>query len=103
MYYQKCLELRKINSQIRIDNDEIISIIRNDVLKREIIDSPESTSALDRYTKVIKKIEKKKQKDKLDTLSDLVGSTPKNQDTPAESTTIVSEDSIDVIEAKKQV
>ena len=41
-----------------------ISIIKNDVLKREIMDSQEAKDALEKYIKIIKKLEKKKLKDK---------------------------------------
>lgn len=74
-------ELKKINTQIRIDSDEILGIIRNDVLKREILDSPESANALERYNKVIKKIEKKKIKDKQGASKDAEEDTKKNQET----------------------
>jgi len=57
-------EIKKINSSIRLDDDEILGIIKNEVLKRDVIDTPEAIEAADKYTKIIRKLEKKKQKDK---------------------------------------
>jgi len=57
-------ELRKVDPMVRIEDQEVLDIIRNDVLKREILDAPEAIEAFDRYSKILKKIEKKKVKDK---------------------------------------
>ena len=58
-------ELRKINPLIKVEDLEVQTIIKNDVLKREIIEGPEAIEALDKYLKINKKLEKKKIKDKL--------------------------------------
>lgn len=57
-------ELRKINPMIRAEDDEILGIIQNDILKREVIDTPDANDSLDKYNKTIKKLEKQKSKDK---------------------------------------
>lgn len=53
-------ELKKINQSVKPDTDEVISIIKNDVLKRELIDFPEALDAMDKYTRIIKKIDRDK-------------------------------------------
>jgi hypothetical protein len=55
-------ELRKINPLVKPDSDEITSIIKNEVLKRELLDSPEAIAALEKYSKILKKIDKEKSK-----------------------------------------
>lgn len=55
-------EFRKVDPTIRFEADEIDTIIVNDVLKREIIDTPEAIETNDKYLKAIKKIEKQKSK-----------------------------------------
>jgi predicted type IV restriction endonuclease len=55
-------ELRKINPSIKPEDDEIISILKNDIQKREVIDSPEAIDAQEKYNKVIKKIDREKTK-----------------------------------------
>ncbi|MFA6201404.1 MAG: type I restriction enzyme HsdR N-terminal domain-containing protein [Bacteroidales bacterium] len=57
-------EFRKIDPLIKIEDEEINSLIVNDVLKRELLDTPEAIDACDKYNKIIKKIEKKKSKSK---------------------------------------
>lgn len=57
-------ELKKVNPSVRIDDEEVLSIIKNDILKREIIDTPDALEANDKYNRILKKIEKKKVKDK---------------------------------------
>ena len=59
-------ELRKINPMIRAEDDEILSIIKNDILKREVIDTPDANDSLDKYVRAIKKIEKQRTKDKVE-------------------------------------
>ncbi|PKL25720.1 MAG: hypothetical protein CVV47_03495 [Spirochaetae bacterium HGW-Spirochaetae-3] len=54
----------KMDPMVKIEDQEGLDIIKNDVLKREILDAPEAIEALDRYSKILKKIEKKKMKDK---------------------------------------
>lgn len=56
-------EFRKIDPQIKTEDEEIICIMNNDVLKRELIDSPETSEANDKYSKIVKKLEKKKNKE----------------------------------------
>lgn len=56
-------ELKKVDSQIKFDDDEILCILNNEVLKRELVDSPETAEANDKYNKIMKKLEKKKMKD----------------------------------------
>ena len=66
-------EFRKIDPQIKIEDEEIVCILNNEVLKRELIDSQETIDASDKYNKIVKRLEKKKSKDKengLKTLSD---------------------------------
>jgi predicted type IV restriction endonuclease len=55
-------ELKKINPAIKPEDDEILSIIKNDVLKREVIESPEAIEANDTYTKINKKLDREKSK-----------------------------------------
>jgi hypothetical protein len=57
-------ELRKIDPAMRVESEEVQEIIVNDVLKREVIDSPDAVECKDKFEKVIKKIEKKKSKEK---------------------------------------
>lgn len=56
-------EFKKIDTQIKIENDEILGLLMNDVLKRELLDSPDTLEANDKYAKIVKKLEKKKSKD----------------------------------------
>lgn len=56
-------ELKKVDSQIKFDDEEILSILNNEVLKRELVDSQETAEANDKYNKIIRKIEKRKIKD----------------------------------------
>ncbi len=55
-------EFRKVEPTIKFEADEIDAIIVNDVLKREIIDTPEAIETNEKYLKLIKKIEKQKSK-----------------------------------------
>jgi len=57
-------EFRKIDPLIKIDDEEIIGLLNNDVLKREILDTPDAKDADEKYTKIVKKLEKKKIKGK---------------------------------------
>lgn len=57
-------EFRKIDPQINIETDEIVGLLNNDVLKRELLDSSGTVDANEKYAKIIKKLEKKKIKDK---------------------------------------
>lgn len=53
-------ELKKINQNIRAETAEIESIIKSEILKRDVIDTPEAIEALDKLNKIMKKIEKDK-------------------------------------------
>ncbi|MEL7556580.1 MAG: type I restriction enzyme HsdR N-terminal domain-containing protein [bacterium] len=53
-------ELRKVNLSVKVENSEILTILKNDIVKREIIDSPETNEANDKYLKSIKKGQKTK-------------------------------------------
>lgn len=55
-------ELKKINPSIKPENDEIIAIIQNDILKREVIESPLAEQANAIYTKACRKIDREKNK-----------------------------------------
>lgn len=57
-------EIKKINPLIKVENDEIVALIVNEILKRDLLDSPEAIEASDRYCKIVKKLEKKKTKAK---------------------------------------
>lgn len=57
-------ELKKVNPLIKADDDEVLSVLKNEVLKRDVMDTPEALEACDKYVKIIKKVEKKKLKDK---------------------------------------
>lgn len=57
-------EMKKINPLIKVEDDEVTSIIKNEILKREVIDAPDAIEANDKYKKILKKIEKKKTKEK---------------------------------------
>jgi len=57
-------ELRKINPLIKAESDEILGIIQNDILKREVMDTPDAKESLDKYNKAIKKLEKQREKEK---------------------------------------
>ena len=59
-------ELKKINPLIKAETEEILSIIQNDILKREVIDTPDAKDSLDKYNKAIKKLEKLKTKERAD-------------------------------------
>jgi len=54
-------ELRQIGKGMKVDNDQILDIIKNDILKRELIDSDDAEEAKKLIRKVEKKIQKKKQ------------------------------------------
>lgn len=53
-------ELKRINPNVKPDNYEIKDILKNEVIKRELIDSPEANDALAKYEKIIKKADKHK-------------------------------------------
>lgn len=55
-------EFRKVDPAIKVDSEEIDLIITNDVLKRELIDSPEALEAKEKFNKTLRKIEKQKSK-----------------------------------------
>lgn len=51
-------ELRKFADTIKIDTDEIVEIIKKDVIKREIIDSDEATCAQEKLKRHFRKVER---------------------------------------------
>jgi len=51
-------EIRKFVGEIKIDPEEIIEIIKNEIIKREIIDSDDALVTQDKLKKYFKKIEK---------------------------------------------
>lgn len=55
-------ELRKVSAGIRAEETEILSIIKNEVLKRELLDTPEAAEVMDKYTKILKKAAREKAK-----------------------------------------
>lgn len=55
-------ELKKVNSSVKVDDSEILAILRNDIVKREITDSPETAAAADKYLKATKKVSRAKDK-----------------------------------------
>ena len=55
-------ELRKINSSIKIEDDQLRSILQNEVLKREVVDSEESKQAIEFLKKSAKASAKLKSK-----------------------------------------
>jgi predicted type IV restriction endonuclease len=57
-------EFRKIDPLIKIEDEEIVGLLNNDVLKREILDTPDAKDADEKYNKIVKKLEKKKLKEK---------------------------------------
>lgn len=57
-------EIKKINPLLKVENDEIVTLIVNDILKRDLLDSPEAIDANDKYNRIVKKLEKRKNKAK---------------------------------------
>jgi len=57
-------EFKKVDPSIKIESEEIDIILTNDVIKRELIDTPEAIEAKDKYQKALRKIEKQKNKAK---------------------------------------
>ena len=55
-------ELKKIDSTIKAEEEEVAAIIQNDIIKRELIDSLEAKDAAGKYDKLIKKALKDKGK-----------------------------------------
>lgn len=55
-------ELKKIDPTIKADEEEIAAIIQNDIIKRELIDSPEAKDAVGRYEKSVRKAAKDREK-----------------------------------------
>jgi len=55
-------ELRKVNASVKPDSDEILTVMMNDILKRDVIDSMDSHETVDQYKKINKKIDREKQK-----------------------------------------
>ncbi len=57
-------EIKKINPLLKVENDEVKALLLNEVLKRELLDSPDALEASEKYSKILKKLEKKKSKEK---------------------------------------
>ena len=57
-------EIKKLNPIIKVEDEEVKTLIINDMLKRELLDSPDAIEANEKYNKVVKKLEKKKNKAK---------------------------------------
>lgn len=55
-------ELRKSSPGLKVDDKEIESILRNDVLKREIVDGEYAIDAQEQYKQVLKKAKKEQAK-----------------------------------------
>jgi len=55
-------ELKKIDPTIKADEEEIVAIVQNDIIKRELMDSPEAKDAAGRYEKSLRKMAKDKEK-----------------------------------------
>ena len=55
-------EFRKIDALIKVEFDELSLLLINDVLKRELLDTPDAIDANDKYQKILKKLDKQKQK-----------------------------------------
>ncbi|MFZ2657864.1 MAG: hypothetical protein WAX69_23220 [Victivallales bacterium] len=77
-------EIRRIYPDVKIDNCEILTLMKNDTLKRELIESDESSKAQNILKKIYQKLAKKtKSPDRLPDESELnvLPETPKIQDT----------------------
>lgn len=55
-------ELKKINPNVKPETEEIQTILKNEVIKRELIDTPEAQDAISKFEKIIKKALKDKEK-----------------------------------------
>lgn len=55
-------EIRRISPSVKIDEEDLLSILQNDVLKREVVDSEDAKQATVYLKKVIKAAEKTKAK-----------------------------------------
>ena len=55
-------ELKKSSSGIKFDDKEIESILKNEVLKREVVDSDYAQEAIDQYKTVLKQIKRASKK-----------------------------------------
>lgn len=82
-------ELKKVDVLHKVENDEIKTLIINEVLKREILESPEALEAIDKYFKVVRKLERKKIKNKnTDKISDQKEEDKEAETTPSSAETI---------------
>jgi predicted type IV restriction endonuclease len=55
--------IKKLYDDVKITNEEIADIMANDIIKREIIDSEESKKAKKDIEKILKKLERAKERD----------------------------------------
>lgn len=67
-------DLRKLKPGIKVDMDEVMSLIKSEVIKREVLDSDAGIEANKQVEKFIKKQERDKSKRKKETLSPKAGS-----------------------------
>lgn len=57
-------EFKKIDPLIKIDDSELIELLLNDVIKRDVLDAQEAVEAKDKYSRCVRRIEKRKSKSK---------------------------------------
>lgn len=62
-------QLRSVSKQIKVDTETLKAILKNDVIKREIVDSDEIKAAARKVTKTGKRGRPRKKKEELDTSS----------------------------------
>jgi len=55
-------ELKKIDATIKSEPEEVLGIIQNEIIKRELTDSLEAKDAQSKYEKLLKKAIKEKEK-----------------------------------------
>lgn len=78
-------ELRKMSDGTRIDNSEIDDIIRNEVLKREVVEGDAAVAAQAKVTKFFKKESFRRKKSKLTAGAEQNGQEPEVEQFPQET------------------
>jgi predicted type IV restriction endonuclease len=78
-------ELKKIDVLLKVETEEVKTLIINDVMKRELLESPDALDASDKYNKIIRKLEKKKVKSKVSEKSDEEDNKDIPKETPVET------------------
>jgi len=76
-------ELRKINAAIKIEDDHLRSILQNEVLKREVVDSEESRQAVEflkKSAKIAAKLKVKAQANSKDNGLKIIDTPPKKEE-----------------------